>query len=243
VRPRFFAPDIDVAARVVELPADEAHHLTHVLRLRVGDELAVFDGRGHEWIGRIAAVTRRRVDVELLEPATPVMEPRIRLTLAVAILKGDQMDVVVRDATMLGVAAIVPLISAHVVAARGPRTGGGGTARWHRIAVASSKQCRRAVVPAISDPVEFEALLKRDDERRVMCVEPSSAVAASQATLAAPSPSAVLFIGPEGGWSVHEIDRARDAGVEFMSLGPRTLRAEAAPAVALAALWTMWGWE
>ena len=102
----------------VLVTGDEAHHLTHVLRLSAGDDVAVFDGQGHEWLGRITSAVRSGVTIDLEHERTPVAEPSVHLTLAVAVLKGTQLDDVVRDATMLGASAIVPFVSAHVAVLR-----------------------------------------------------------------------------------------------------------------------------
>ena len=86
----------------VELTGDDAHRLRQVLRLAVGNAVALFDGRGHEWAGHVSSVTKQAVQVSALKTTEPVAEARVPVTLAVGVLKGEQMDAVVRDATMLG---------------------------------------------------------------------------------------------------------------------------------------------
>lgn len=241
--PRFFAPDVPPPGGRLSLPPDEAHHARHVLRLAAGAEVALFDGKGREWTARIVGVTRAAVTVDVLAEAVPVAEPSVEVTLAVGLLKGDQMDAVVRDATMLGVSAVVPMATAHVAA---PRRGNRSQSaeRWVRVAVASAKQCRRAVVPAIAPVTPLPDVIARDDfELKVMCVEPARAAAGPLAGLPAAPPATVLvLIGPEGGWSTAEVDLAAQCGARLIHLGPRTLRAEVAPVVALSALWATWGW-
>src|SRR5688572_21322568 len=132
-----------------ELTGDDAHRLRHVLRLAPGDAVALFDGRGHEWAGRVSAVTKHAVEISALKAIEPVAEARVPITLAVGVLKGDQMDAVVRDATMLGVAAIVPLRTSHVTVPPKAWQSGAAVERWQRVAIASATQCRRAVVPDV----------------------------------------------------------------------------------------------
>jgi 16S rRNA (uracil1498-N3)-methyltransferase len=127
--PRFLAPGLGAAGDRVALPADEAHHLTRVLRLGSGDEVAVFDGRGREFRARVAAVARDHAELTLLEEVAPAPQPSVPLTLVQAVLKADGMDAVVRDATMLGVDAIVPTLSAHVAVPGRARLGGKGVER------------------------------------------------------------------------------------------------------------------
>ena len=152
------------------------------------------------------------------------------------------MDAVVRDATMLGAAVVAPVLSAHV-AVSGQARRAQSRERWERVAIASAKQCGRAVVPEIRSLARFEDVVAdKTVDLTIVCVEPAHGVATAMADLARPK-RALLMIGPEGGWSPAELELARGAGARFIDLGPRTLRAEAAPVVALSALWTEWGWR
>src|SRR6187397_1621022 len=157
--PRFLAESIDNDGRHARLSDDEARHLSQVLRLGVGDEIAVFDGAGREFRGIVERVTRDAADLRVVEEIAAAPEPAVRITLAQAVLKGDKMDDVVRDATMMGAAAIVPLITEHTVAHIKP---GAAPDRWRRIAIASAKQCRRAVVPVVHPAVRFAEWLSSD---------------------------------------------------------------------------------
>jgi 16S rRNA (uracil1498-N3)-methyltransferase len=238
--PRVYAPDARADRSIVELSADEVHHLKHVLRLRAGADIAIFDGAGHEWAARLA-VTGRSMTAELGRPLAPVAEPGVRVLLGIGLLKGDQMDAVVRDATMMGVAEILPMSTAHVAVAGKARDNAKARTRWERVAVASARQCGRAVVPAVAPLTPFEAVLAsvvRD--QTVMATEP---VAGSAGSTVPPRPgTALLLVGPEGGWSQAEVELAAGRGARLVQLGPRTLRAESAPVVLLSALWAEWGW-
>jgi len=108
---RFFAPSLDSGDETVTLPREEAEHLTRVLRLGVGDSVSVFDGRGHEFSARVASALRREVRVQIVSRLEPAAESAVALTLAQAVLKGDKMDEVIRDAVMLGVSAIQPIVT------------------------------------------------------------------------------------------------------------------------------------
>jgi 16S rRNA (uracil1498-N3)-methyltransferase len=225
------------------LPRGEAHHLARVLRLSPGAEVIVFDGRGHEWLGTIADVGRAAATIDLVARRTAAPEPPVPVTLGLAVLKGDQMDAAVRDATMAGAAVIAPFVSAHVaVAERAWRAR--SIDRWQRVAEASAKQCARAVVPAVRPVVRLDELLAAPAPGlRIFCVEPAQA-AGGRIDAPLPKPAdALVCIGPEGGWAPDEIALADGAGCRKLTLGPRTLRAEAAPLVVLTALWMWWGWD
>jgi len=239
---RCYVPDI-TGGRVT-LPDYEAHHVRHVLRLGTGADICVFDGRGREWRGRLVDGARREVAVDLGDAVTPVAEPPVAITLVVGILKGDQMSNVVRDATALGVSRIVPCLTAHVAVSPAARRAFTGD-RLLRVAASSAAQCGRAVVPRVDEIQSYQALIVEPDAGlRVMCVEPLLGSSDRPRFIGADCPvTATLFVGPEGGWSASEVALARDAGALLLSLGPRTLRAEIAPTVALSVLWASWGWS
>jgi 16S rRNA (uracil1498-N3)-methyltransferase len=236
--PRFYAPLID--GEVAELPPDEAHHLTHVMRLRDGDEIRVFDGRGSEWRGRVERAGRRGAQVRLLDRVTPAAEPRVALTLAQAVLKGDKMDAVVRDATMLGVSAIQPLVSRRTIVRPTAARAESARERWRRVAIASAKQCRRAVVPEIHQPVAFEEWIVATGNGIILIEPEVGTTKAGPEDLHKPTSQALLIVGPEGGWEAAEVEAALRAGCRALTFGALTLRAETAPTVATAAL-RAWG--
>jgi len=243
---RFFAPALDPGDELVTLPRDEAEHLTRVLRVGVGDTVSVFDGRGHEFLAKVSAAARRDVTVQLLQRVEPAAEAGVPLTLAQAVLKGEKMDEVVRDAVMLGVAAIQPLVTARTETTIAALLRGGKVDRWRRVAVASVKQSRRAVVPHIHTPLTLETFLDEPASSvRLMLVEPGAAagaesLAALRADAAHPA-DAVVFVGPEGGWTDREREAASAHAVRLVTLGHRTLRADAVPIAAISVLQFLWG--
>jgi 16S rRNA (uracil1498-N3)-methyltransferase len=247
--PRFLAPPLAEGSRLVVLSDEEAHHAYRVLRLDRGDPVRVFDGVGHEWAGTIHEIGAGRVTVAVDRAVEITPEPRTEVTLAVGLLKGAQMDTVVREATMLGAQAIIPLVSVRVVAPVRARVEA-ARERWRRVAVQSAKQCGRAVVPIVRDPAGLEAVLvDANYDVRVMLAEPGTDVPADppgeppRPQAGHRRPRALLLIGPEGGWTADEVRLARSHGAQLWRLGPRTIKAETAPTVALAALWTLWGWQ
>jgi len=241
--PRLYVPTLSPGARVLSLPADEAEHLARVLRVKPGAAVRVFDGRGFECEAQVCSVVRHEVTVEIGRPVTPAAESRVRMTLAQAVLKGDRIDDVIRDVVMMGVAAVQPLLTARTDVPPAAFTRGGRVERWRRIAISSAKQCGRAVVPEIYPPASLPACLDADrSDVRVLLVEPSAATQQPAANrLPRSVASAVVFIGPEGGWSVEEVGAAATAGCEIITLGARTLRADATPLVALSVLQYFWG--
>jgi len=209
---------------VVSLPEDEAQHLTRVLRLKAGASVRVFNGRGSEFDGVVERAGKDAV--------------RVRV--------GHARDAVIRDAVMMGVAAVQPVVTMRSEVTLLSLRRGHRRERWERIAVSSAKQCGRAVVPAILEPQAFETVTASLAAMTLpgpalMFVEPAvSADAVSLSDLdGTPPRETTVLIGPEGGWTAEEVE-AGIAVSRLVRIGVRTLRAEVMPLVALAALLTRW---
>ena len=246
---RFYAPGATASGQLVTLPPDEAEHLTRVMRLHAGDAVRVFDGRGLEFAAVVERAARDGADVRLLEARAAAVEPRVQLTLAQAVLKADKMDDVVRDAVMMGVSAIIPVLADRSEVSLPILQRGHRQERWQRIAIVSAKQCGRAVVPEIAEPRSFDALVAEllmhvPDGEGLMFVEPGSAQAGRAAHLSGvgkpASARTLVMVGPEGGWSEREMTRASGV-VPMVTLRGPTLRADVMSIVAMSALFAIWG--
>jgi 16S rRNA (uracil1498-N3)-methyltransferase len=243
-RPRFLATKIDVPRAEAHLAADESRHLTRVLRLGVGALVSVFDGRGREFVARVAGVGGPEVTLELLDPIEARPDESVPFTLGAAVLKGQAMDAVVRDATMMGAVTIQPLLSVHVAVKASVATRADQLDRWRRVAVASAKQSRRATLPDVNPPATLASVLDgRGPGVALMFVEPLAAREARpvRTLIDTPRPPGVLLlVGPEGGWSGEEVDMAISRGAIPVTLGAMTLRADAVPLAAMAILRLLW---
>jgi 16S rRNA (uracil1498-N3)-methyltransferase len=243
VSPRFYAPSaLDVGSEI-ELPDDEGQHLGRVLRMKAGDALAVFNGRGDEFAGVVATLTKARVTVRLDARTTAKAELPVSLSLAQAVLKGDKMDDVVRDAVMLGFVAVQPIVTARSEVSLAGLLRGDRHERWHRVAVSSAKQCGRAVVPVIAPPIAFDgpASLAHLPSPQFLLVEPAASTRGTTVAgvdTGAPV-AATLVVGPEGGWTPEEVQRC-EGHAHPVGIGTLTLRADAAGIVAAAALMAHW---
>jgi len=244
---RFYVPDVRAVGDTVALPPDEAAHASRVIRLKAGAPVGVFDGRGHEYTGVIVSATTR-VSVHVDALGTPAAEPPVSVTLVHAVLKGDKMDDVVRDAVMMGVAAIQPVVSSRSETSLGAMTRGGRVERWRRVAVASAKQCGRAVVPDVREARAVQPTAEWLDAAgiptpRLLLVEPSVGAGPTVDAAQVPRPTAhraALVVGPEGGWTAEEVTALSEC-CQPVSLGALTLRADRAALVAVASLFAVWG--
>lgn len=225
-RRRFFAPPsaFTFSKQIVTLTSDEARHLREVLRLKPGDEVQVFDGAGKEFRAIVLNARRESAELELkdeINSARP--ESPLQLTLAVALLKGEKFDLVVQKGTELGVNRFVPLTTRYAdIRLRDEADAAKRVARWQRIALEAAKQCGRAVVPEISTPIPFDSVIKEDS--CLMFAERGGKPLNTDLK----TRTLVAVVGSEGGWSDEELEQARAANVQIVTLGGRVLRAETA---------------
>jgi len=217
----------------VELDPKQANYLGNVLRLGVGAELLLFDGRWGEWLARIADAGKKRMTLAV-ERRTREPEAIPDVWLAFAPVKRAQTDWLVEKATELGAARLLPVITQRTVAERVKLE------RLESIAIEAAEQCGRTRLPEIAEPVSLKQLLAdRDPTRRLYFADESGGQAAAEAF--APGP-ALILIGPEGGFAEEEREPVRAASNAIaISLGPRILRAETAALAALAAYMALAG--
>jgi len=222
VRPGPLALDIEASRRVVG-----------VLRLRVGDSLAVFCGDGREWRAELARPQKDRAAVQVVEPLRQEAVPALRIEAWVGLVRAQRFEWAIEKCTEVGVDVIRPLISEH--AARGEQPSAQRQARWERIAVEASEQSGRVFIPVIAEPTPFARLL--DLPRGTLVVaDPAGEPPAAAAAGLPEAGRMVVAVGPEGGFSGDESAQARAAGARLMALGPHILRTETAAVVAVAAL-------
>ena len=212
-----------------------ARHVAHVLRMRIGDRVALFTGAGGEYQASIAHIDRRHVLLTIDRHEAVERESPWQVTLVQAIIAADLMDLTVRKAVELGVAAIAPVQAArsqNVPAARAERR----AAHWRQIAIAACEQCGRNRLPDIAPVRAFADWLDSASATTEPMAILDASAAASLARLAAAATPRTIAIGPEGGFAPEEIRGAVERGATPVHLGARTLRAETAALAALATI-------
>jgi 16S rRNA (uracil1498-N3)-methyltransferase len=231
--PRFHLDAPLRAGGVCTLSEDAAHHAVHVLRLREGDEVTLFNGRGGEFAARIASMQRLRISIDLLQHRAIEREAPLRITLVQGVSAGERMDSTVRKAVELGVAEVQPVLAARSVARPKGDRAENRRSHWQKIVISACEQCGRNRVP------EVQALVSLDDYRpesgtTKILLSPASELPLSKLSNA--ENRIVLAAGPEAGFTEEEEARLVEAGFVPTSLGPRVLRTETAAVAALAAL-------
>jgi 16S rRNA (uracil1498-N3)-methyltransferase len=236
--PRFFAPALTTSTPAVTLPPGESQHLARVLRLTRDAPVEIFDGRGALHAGRVLEPSVHAAVIAVDAPLVAAPEPPAAIVLVQALLKGDAMDAVIRDATVLGASEIRPVVSARTnVPARAATAAG---ERWLRVAVAAAKQCGRAVLPAIASVTSLDAVVRRDGAASRLWLSEPAVGAPSAGDVPPPAAPLWLAVGPEGGWTAQEVRDAVEAGWRPWTVAPVTLRAEHVTLAALAVVRHAW---
>jgi len=229
---RFYAPrDSFIADELVTLGQNETRHLRDVLRMRPGSVIHVFDGEGHEFRCELTEITRKHAIARVMNESDPASsESPLTLTLACAILKGEKFDLVVQKCVELGVSRLIPLLTARCDVRLGDRSN--KLDRWRKIALEATKQCGRAKLMEIGEPVSLSDIASGPiDGAAILFSERDG----SRLTDAMVTGRVTVFVGPEGGWDDAELTAAREGNIAVVTLGGRILRAETA-AIAISAL-------
>jgi 16S rRNA (uracil1498-N3)-methyltransferase len=232
---RFFI-DAPLSLGSQQLPDAPAHHISRVLRLATGAAVQLFDGSGQEYRGELVEVGKKQVIVELREQLPGMAESGLRVHLGQGLSRGERMDWAIQKATELGVAELTPIVSERCEVRLKDERADKRLAHWRQIAISACEQCGRSVVPIIHAPVALQDWLTLDADLKLVLHPLADPIASHQ------RPDSLAFlIGPEGGLSDSEIDQARNAEFLPARLGPRVLRTETAPVVALSVAQQLWG--
>ena len=222
----------------------DARHISKALRMRAGDEIILSDGMGKSFIAVLDKVDREGVSCAITQPAPETAAPALRVTLVQALPKGDKMDYIVQKGAEIGLSGIIPLISERVEAKLTEDKRIKRTERWRRIAMEAAKQCRRPDIPQISPPRTWDEALEEIPQSACALIpwEGETKYSLKSFLRERPAPQEIYcFIGPEGGFSSSEIEKARRHGLLSVSLGPRILRAETAGLAVAVMLLYQWG--
>ncbi len=236
---RIYVPQALKPGATIRLPDAAAHHVARVMRRREGDPLALFDGKGSEVSAHIVAVSKRgdvQVTIDARQPTLPESPLAVHLGLAVG--KGDRMDFAIQKSVELGVTAITPLYTEFGDVRLKSERAQKKRDHWQAIAVNACEQCGRATVPVIYPPAPLSDWLQARNESLRLVLHPYGATA----SMSDASPEgAALLIGPEGGLSDSEVASAHAHQFTSWIIGPRILRMETAPIVALSLLQARFG--
>ena len=226
----------------LSLTGDPARYLGRVLRLKVGNEVSVFNGDNGEWLAEITKLTKDRVELRVGEPRETNTESPLKLHLVQGISRGERMDFVVQKATELGVKRITPVLTDYGVVRLDEKRAAKRQQHWQRVAQSACEQSGRVRPPLVDAPIAINTWFGGAagvSDSTDLVLDPRATTALDD--LDAPREKLCLLIGPEGGFSERELDDAKAAGFRPVAMGPRVLRTETAAIAALTIAQSRWG--
>lgn len=244
---RFSIKQSNIRSSSVFLDGEEHHHLSKVARIRPREKVWLFDERGTNYLARVEEITQERTRLAILERQVTA-EPRVKITLAQALIKSKKMESILQKATELGATTIIPVITTRTVV-RIEERAEKKLERWQKIINAAAKQSKISFLPSIFSPVTLEKLVKERDEAKKLVLSENKGkylrdilIQGSDSGVEREEPpsSVLILVGPEGGWTREEEEYILDHGYEAVSLGRQVLRAETASLSSLAMISHFW---
>lgn len=237
--PRIYTSQTLQEDSVLALEPEPARHLYQVLRLKPGAPLYLFDGNGRDFAAIIRTANKSGGEVLVQTAGPPEPLPPLEIRLLLGISKGERMDYALQKAVELGVEALAPLFTEHTVVKLDQARTARRLEHWQKVIIGACEQSGRRRLPRLEPPryLDWQLAQKTEGLRLVL----DARAVATLTELAPPEPQVSLLVGPEGGLSKQELDKAAAAGFTPVRLGPRTLRTETAPLAAIAAIQALWG--
>jgi len=234
----FVEAKLSVGAQMA-LPEEVHNHLVKVLRMRVDQQLVLFNGDGSDYLARLTEVEKRRSSVSIESADLRTNESPLRIEIGQGLSRGERMDFAIQKATELGVSGITPLFTERSEVRLNAERQAKRTKHWQQVAISACEQSYRATLPSIGEPQLLSDWLQNCDAELKLVLSPHTEPLVL-GELQRPS-SVALLIGPEGGLEESEVEKAIAAGFHPWLLGPRVLRTETAPVAAAAVLHYLWG--
>lgn len=233
----FFNGDL-VSGQNVLLDLDRSHYILDVLRLKTGDSLILFNGRGEEFQAKLIGIKRKLAEVNIENIVENSTESNLKIHLGQGISRGERMDYAIQKAVELGVAEITPIITERCNVKLDVERSQKRLIHWQKIAISACEQSGRSKIPKIHPPQELSQWIRTATGLLLVCdPQAKSALSHYKTTVLEVS----VLIGPEGGFTQDELSLSHTAGFSSLSMGPRTLRTETATIVALTLLQFQWG--
>lgn len=237
---RFFVEPDQIQGEEIRITGSDVNHIKNVLRMKEGDDLWISAQDHQEYNCRIRSLNEEEILLEVIYVQDSQYELPGRICLFQALPKGDKMEYVIQKAVELGVHEIVPVATARCVVKLDEKKAAKKTARWQQIAQSAAEQSKRMRIPAVSQVLSYDRALEMAGEfaKGFIPYEKAENMAQTGALLRAiqPGEDVAIFIGPEGGFTEEEIEKAQEAGMAPITLGKRILRTETAGLAILSVL-------
>lgn len=238
--PKFFVNKNQVKDGNIEIIGEDVKHIEKVLRYEKGDTIMVCDGEGADYLCEIIELVKDKVVTQIVDMNSTYAEPNVKITIYQGLPKGDKMESIIQKSVELGVGKIVPVAMKNsVVKIDDIKKEQKKIERWNKISESAAKQCGRGVIPKVDSILSFDDALKdanKSDLKILLYENEKKLTIAKIFDINNIYGSISVFIGPEGGFSESEIDKAKKNNFNITTLGNRILRTETVSTVILSIL-------
>jgi len=239
---RFYHSENLELKHVVELIVQTHIHATKVLRLKVGDQFALFNGDGYDYVAKVIELSKHKTSVEIIDRYEVNHESPLKITLAQGLAAGDKMDWIIQKAVELGIQSIQPLLTERSIIKLDRERADKKLEHWRTVAISACEQTGRSIIPDILSPIHLVQWLSNQNQTAnslKLILTPAKAQNINH--LEKPSSPVVFMVGPEGGFSEKEMNLALSSSFVPVNFGKRVLRTETASVVALSIMQNLWG--
>lgn len=239
---RYFVQPEQLTMNTVTITGEDVKHISRVMRSKIDDEIIVSDGVSRVGIAKITAIDAQEVQANIIEWLSSQSEPRVQVTVAQSLPKGDKMEVVIQKCTEIGAVTFLPFLSARTVVQYDDKKEAKRTERWRKIAKEAAEQAHRNVIPEVLSPVTWKQLLTSLYQYDLVCFCYEKEEGKQLRDIVAPFVNGMqedkqyrvaIVVGPEGGFTEREVEEAETASAVAIGLGARILRTETAAMAAL----------
>jgi len=228
--PKFFTKPDYISDKELKIVGEDVSHISRVLRMSDGDNIIVCDGEGNDYDAVITSISKAEVVAQITGKYVCDAEPCVDVILYQALPKQGKMEYIIQKNTELGVKRIVPVYTKRCVVKPSDKT-----ERWSKVAESAAKQCGRGIIPEVMPTVSFDEAIKQMSEfdLALMPYECEEDVTLKSVLTSSEYKTISVFIGPEGGFDLKEVEKAKESGVRTVTLGKRILRTETAASAVL----------
>ncbi len=229
---RFFVDENQITEYNIVITGADVNHIKNVLRMKIGEVILVSNGNDREYTCALTEISDEQVIASIQDIDGPARELPIKVTLFQALPKGDKMEMIIQKMVELGVYEVVPVSTKRCIVKLDDKKAEAKTKRWNAISESAAKQSKRGIIPKVCKPISFKQALEKAKDMDMILIpyEEAQNMENTRQVINTIKPGMTIgvFIGPEGGFAIEEVESAIANGAKDITLGKRILRTETA---------------
>ncbi|RAL25846.1 16S rRNA (uracil(1498)-N(3))-methyltransferase [Thermoflavimicrobium daqui] len=233
---RYFISPTQINGDQIQIVGDDVHHIKTVMRSQIGDQFICCDGQGIDYLVEIIEIHSQYIYCQVIRSSPSQGEPMTQVAIAQSLPKGDKLEMILQKGTEIGAVSFYPFTSERTIVKLQEKKGQKKWERWQRIVKEAAEQSHRGQLPQVYAPMNWKQLLEEIAKAELALIAYEKGGVPLSHVVSHEAKRILLVIGPEGGFSEHEIEEAKAVGAIPITLGSRILRTETASLVALSCI-------